>query len=318
MTFNLGSWIDSDSEVLEPLFRALQYTFLVCLDDAGVLQAWNQAFADLFPHAIDLDNRRFNDLLTVPGDSLLALPGNRPSALPTQVLRLKHANHYFRCVTLPVEKGVLVCGERLNISEDQALNTLSQLTNEMAGMNMQLAQKHRELQSAYSEIQHISRTDPLTDLPNRRYFMERLQDTLEEATHGNPSFALVLFDLDHFKHINDRFGHDAGDRVLQYFAALLKKHGRKSDLSARFGGEEFIALLPNTTVAEARRFAERIRSELADRNLLGNDYRITVSAGVGGYAPQLSREELIKQADLALYVAKNQGRDRVEVFSSTI
>ena len=318
MTLNLVAWIKPDAKVLEPLFQALQYTFLVCLDDAGVLRAWNQAFADLFPRSIGLDHRRFNDLLVVPGESLLALPGNHSSALPTQVLRLKHASHYFRCVTLPAGKGVLVCGERLVISEDQVFNSLSQLTNEMAGMNMQLAQKHRELQAAYSEIQHISRTDPLTDLPNRRYFMERLQDTLDGAIHGHPSFALVLFDLDHFKQINDRFGHDAGDRVLQYFAELLKKHGRKSDLSARFGGEEFIALLPDTKVAEARRFAERIRSELADRNLLGNGHRITVSAGICEYAPQLSREELIKQADLALYAAKNKGRDRVEICSSPI
>jgi diguanylate cyclase (GGDEF)-like protein len=125
----------------------------------------------------------------------------------------------------------------------------------------------------------------------------------------------VLFDLDHFKQINDQFGHDAGDQVLRNFAELLKKHSRKSDLPARFGGEEFIELLPNTTIEEANVFAERIRSELAAQRLLDNDHLITVSAGVCGYTSHLSREELIKQADVALYAAKNLGRNRVMVFS---
>ena len=299
----------------EDLFEFLEYTFLVTLDDEDRLLSWSPAFAHLFPQTTELAGKAFAELLTAPeGEDPLA-ESTVKIAPATRLLRSRPGNCYFRCVTLPIAEGSLVCGERLNITEDEAFNTLSRLTNEMAGMNMQLAQKHRELKNAYRKIELISQTDSLTGLPNRRCFLEQLQLTLELAAQGGEPFALVLFDLDHFKKINDQFGHDAGDRVLQYFAGLLKKHGRKGDLSARFGGEEFISLLPESTVDEACFFAERIREELSAQKLLNDEYQSTVSAGICGYDKRFSHEELIKQADLALYAAKESGRNRVSAYS---
>jgi diguanylate cyclase (GGDEF)-like protein len=312
---NLTHLIQTEAGPFGQLCNVLQDTFIIHLDDQDRLLSWNRTFARLFPGTIDLKGTRLDELLVVPKEESDAIPASKELAPQAHVLRLKHANHYFRCVALPASGGTLMCGERLQHSENQVLNSLSQLTNEMAGMNMQLVQKHRELKAAYGKIQQISRTDPLTELPNRRCFMERFQGLLDSSVPRAQSFALVLFDLDHFKQINDQFGHDAGDQVLRNFAELLKKHSRKSDLPARFGGEEFIELLPNTTIEEANVFAERIRSELAAQRLLNNDHLITVSAGVCGYTSHLSREELIKQADVALYAAKNLGRNRVMVFS---
>lgn len=314
---SLSLFVQRDVGLWEQLFKVLEYTFLVVLDGEDRLLAWNPAFAHLFPETPDLEGKAFDELLTAPeGEDPLADKTLKGKASATRLLRSRPGNCYFRCVTLPSGEGSLICGERLNITEDEAFNALSRLTNEMAGINMKLAQKHRELKNAYTEIEHISQTDSLTNLPNRRFFLEHLQGTLELAVQGGEAFALVLFDLDHFKKINDQFGHDAGDRVLQYFAGLLKKHGRKGDLSARFGGEEFISLLPATTIEEACFFAERIREELSAQVLLDTEHQCTVSAGICGYAQHFSREELIKQADLALYIAKESGRNRVSVYSS--
>lgn len=314
---NLSHLIQGEPRALKILLDTLQNTFLVCLDAQGRLLAWNRAFAGLFPFIVDFKGRPLKDLMGVPSEEketvFPELQGTEPQ---THVLCLKHARHHFRCVTLAVACGTLMIGERLHYSEDQVFNTLSQLTNEMASVHMKLVQKHRELQVAYGKIEHISRTDPLTDLPNRRSFMDRLEDMLLATAPGEEGFSLVLFDLDHFKQINDLFGHDAGDQVLCRFAELLKKYSRKSDLPARFGGEEFIALLPDTTIKEAWVFAERIRRELAASRLLKDKHRVTVSAGVCGYANPLSREELIKQADMALYDAKNTGRNRISIYSS--
>lgn len=313
---SLSYLVQRDVDPWEGLFELLEYTFLVALDEEDRLLSWNPAFAKLFPQTPELAGKAFDELLAAPeGEDPLAEITVKGKAPATRLLRSKPGNCYFRCVTLPKGKGSLVCGERLNITEGEAFNTLSRLTNEMAGMNMQLAQKHRELKNAYREIELISQTDSLTGLPNRRCFLEQLQVTLELAAQGEEAFALVLFDLDHFKKINDKFGHDAGDGVLQYFAGLLKKHGRKGDLSARFGGEEFISLLSETTIDEACFFAERIREELSVQQLLDDEHQITVSAGICGYAKHFSREELIKQADLALYAAKESGRNKVSVYS---
>jgi diguanylate cyclase (GGDEF)-like protein len=163
-----------------------------------------------------------------------------------------------------------------------------------------------------------SLTDPLTGVANRRGFFQSGERLLMRSRFACEPTALVLFDLDHFKSINDRYGHLAGDDVLISFCRSATSHLRPNDLFARIGGEEFASLLPNTTPQDAIRLAERVRAtvEAASQSVEEHTIRITVSAGVA-----LSNDAtadltgLLKAADQALYRAKEAGRNRVETSS---
>jgi diguanylate cyclase (GGDEF)-like protein len=153
-------------------------------------------------------------------------------------------------------------------------------------------------------------TDPLTGLLNRRALFDR---------HGKkplaPSTAVILFDLDYFKSINDRYGHNAGDRVLRIFAGELEAHSRPGDTAARFGGEEFALVVKEEAPGRAGMIAERIRKSFSDREVFADDQLIkcTVSVGVAPGHPAVTDFELmLGEADKALYAAKRAGRNRVE------
>lgn len=154
-------------------------------------------------------------------------------------------------------------------------------------------------------------TDPLTGLANRRRFMEVAGFRLEEARRYRHPFAIILMDLDHFKRINDHCGHSGGDAVLRAFADLIQRTARINDCMARWGGEEFIALLPNTQQPMAVKLAQRLRMLTAEIAVIP-DMRVTVSMGVSEYHEPDTVDTLIKRADEALYRAKQQGRDQVQ------
>jgi diguanylate cyclase (GGDEF)-like protein len=155
-----------------------------------------------------------------------------------------------------------------------------------------------------------ARTDPLTGLLNRRGFDERAALAMSHARREMTPTALVAFDIDHFKAINDEFGHEAGDRVLATIGALLRSEARAGDVLARRGGEEFAVLLPNSDEGNADAFAERVRSALAHTG----DLAVQVSAGVVAGTDGEDLAELLGRADVALYEAKRAGRNRVVVF----
>ena len=155
-----------------------------------------------------------------------------------------------------------------------------------------------------------ARIDPLTGLLNRRGFDERVQSELARARRAGDSLAVVSFDIDHFKRINDRAGHEAGDRVLIRVGAALRDHVRASDLVARIGGEEFVTLMPECDAAEAQRFAERIRAVLESEPPAGVP-SATVSAGVAAAVAPPDLLPLLRASDAALYAAKSAGRNRV-------
>lgn len=166
---------------------------------------------------------------------------------------------------------------------------------------------HRERSRAES----LALTDPLTELPNRRHVELVLEREFAAAQRGRP-LAVVLFDLDHFKAFNDRYGHQAGDEALREFAAILQRTTRQMNLAGRLGGEEFLAVLSDTDEAGAVAYAERVRSALRARPGLPDE--LTFSAGVAEFSPSLTDvTELLTRADRALYAAKAAGRDRVTV-----
>lgn len=156
-------------------------------------------------------------------------------------------------------------------------------------------------------------TDVLTGLPNRRHADETLERLLASARRKGRSVAVMLFDLDRFKAVNDRFGHAVGDDALRATADGTRELLRASDYVARFGGEEFIVLLSETASSEARTVAEALRSRIAELEVAGLDGRLTASFGIAAYPDHgVGADELIKAADVALYRAKEAGRDRVE------
>ncbi len=167
------------------------------------------------------------------------------------------------------------------------------------------------------ELRFLAAHDPLTGLNNRHIFQEQLTHELERAQRYERKLSLLMMDIDHFKHINDRYGHPAGDEVLKEFAGRLQDNLRQSDFIARYGGEEFVVLLPETDVVDAHRLAERIREAIAREPFHINKQDIipvTASVGLAAYPGHAEDgENLVSMADGALYEAKNAGRNQVRL-----
>lgn len=158
--------------------------------------------------------------------------------------------------------------------------------------------------------------DPLTELWNRQAMEDRLQREWSRSLRHEEVFSFLMMDVDHFKAINDTFGHPAGDRVLCALARVLTAQCRDSDVPCRYGGEEFAVILPCTDAASARVFAERCREEVRSVSLPAHDHviRVTASFGLADSRNVSSQEELVRRADEALYHAKQAGRNRVVVW----
>ena len=157
-------------------------------------------------------------------------------------------------------------------------------------------------------------TDGLTGLHNRRYLDSHLQTLFDRAVARRRPLSLMITDIDRFKSVNDTYGHDGGDEVLREFARRLRKNVRGIDLACRYGGEEFVVVMPDTEAEIAEKVAERVRAEIADTAFSIGEQRVTVtvSAGVSSLKKGVdSVADLLKRADVALYEAKSGGRNRV-------
>jgi len=160
--------------------------------------------------------------------------------------------------------------------------------------------------------------DSMTQLYNHHHFRQLLQNELARAERYKRPLSLLFCDIDHFKAINDTFGHLAGDRVIKALATKLRMETRESDHAARYGGEEFAVILPETTIEDAKVIAERLRSEIESMDITygGNSIFISLSFGIADLTDNKPADidELISRADKALYQAKEQGRNRCIVF----
>jgi diguanylate cyclase (GGDEF)-like protein len=169
-----------------------------------------------------------------------------------------------------------------------------------------------------AQLWEMAVTDGLTGLYVRRYFMVKFQEELHRAERYNKALSIVMCDLDHFKRINDSFGHTVGDRVLKAVGRFLQNNIRDVDIIARYGGEEFVILLPEAEKEEAFTVSERLRNSLADMKIDGLP-QMTVSLGIASYPEDgESIDLIIKQADTALYAAKQTGRNRVVKYGKPI
>lgn len=180
------------------------------------------------------------------------------------------------------------------------------LKDEVGLRTRQLEETNSELQAALRRVEQLARTDGLTELYNRRHFEEIFSRELVETRHRARSLALILFDLDHFKKVNDVHGHVVGDTVLKRFAEVLVQCSRSTDIVARIGGEEFTVLLPNIGPEDAMAYCDRVRRRLAE-----SGFMTTTSAGIAVLPfDGISKSELFESADRALYAAKAAGRNR--------
>jgi diguanylate cyclase (GGDEF)-like protein len=173
-----------------------------------------------------------------------------------------------------------------------------------------------EREEMVRSLEQLAITDGLTGVFNHRYFQMRLENEVKRSVRYRLPFALLLIDLDHFKHVNDKFGHAAGDHVLSEVAGMIRRSVRESDMTARYGGEEFAVLLAQASPKEAQVTAERLRKNVEGLSIeVGESQRISVTISIGSATfPENgeSRESLLEAADKALYAAKKGGRNRVE------
>lgn len=201
-------------------------------------------------------------------------------------------------------------------------------------MEQQITARTAKLEKAYEDIkrlkdhyENISVLDQLTGLYNRRYFYNQIELTMAGYERYGQSMCLLVLDIDHFKVINDSFGHSFGDQVLVDVATTLKRHVRNADVLVRYGGEEFVIIFTNTSCSNGLIFAERIRNEINQQTWWKDQHQVTVTMSIGLYChdkscypegQKLDIDNIVHYADIALYEAKKRGRNQVVKFSEEL
>ncbi len=205
-----------------------------------------------------------------------------------------------------------------------AVKQEEELSSRVLDQNMNLKRAYQnieiinlELERSNKELQRIARYDILSGLMNRMSLFTMIDIEIERAMRTGSTLCGIMMDIDHFKNVNDSFGHQCGDMVIRMIGDVLKQELRKYDHAGRYGGEEFFILLPNTSIQQARRFGERFRVALEEQVVRCDDDEIPVTAslGIAQFRSGESREMWISRADRTMYAAKQNGRNRVETES---
>lgn len=237
-------------------------------------------------------------------------------------LHLKQAQHPYREVPLIMLTGHDMVANTVRGLEAGASDCLTKPFHDeelvaRVQVHLKLKQLQDELREKHAALEQISRTDPLTGVANRRHFMEVLEQELARARRYESCLSFVMVDLDHFKQINDGWGHQLGDQALASVASTLQAQTRIHDLVGRYGGEELVLLLPQTDAQDGYAVAERCRRAIEHLELPhdGQPVRVTASFGVATHSSaDVDRvDDLIRWADSALYESKRAGRNRVTV-----
>lgn len=226
---------------------------------------------------------------------------------------------------IPVQLSRYLTSDFQQMQQNATLSPLRNDKGEVAHVCVSIedatdAVLYRErLEKAKKELETMSLTDALTDLPNRRHLMENLKCELSKHARHKRPLSVAILDIDHFKRVNDTYGHICGDHVLSGLAKIFPDHLRTYDFVARYGGEEFCVILANTTLEEAFIVVERLRAAVQEASLQadGHEIRITVSIGItSNEGPEkITMDSILGRADKALYRAKAEGRNRTERFT---
>lgn len=207
----------------------------------------------------------------------------------------------------------------INTLLSEVVDETRQMKASMERMRQEFETKSAEMEELRKELEQVrlqASTDALTGLANRATFFDQLQHAVEQTEENRRPFCVVMADIDHFKRVNDTFGHLVGDKVIRFVAETLKQSVKGQDTAARYGGEEFALLLPDTSAENAVILCDKIREHIASTNLVRTGTReslgqITISAGVAQYRFGEEMMDFMQRADQALYVAKEGGRNRV-------
>ncbi len=282
---------------------------VLLVDAAGIICDFNAYFEELLSSPHPILGQPLQAFLTEP----LVLPTLQTSQwqsvrLPIQI---KQTGHLFTGHIIPIEDGFLIIAHTFRANHQQTFETLSRITIELTDITRELNRKNRDLKAANERITQLMNTDPLTGLANRRYLKEILDRELSSARRHKLHLSALMADIDHFKSVNDTYGHDVGDMVLVSVSHSLKDASRKEDLVARFGGEEFVIVLPDAPLEDALQCAERMRKRIEGLAFPGIDKPVTASFGATEFLFTEEAEALLKRADEALYEAKHGGRNRV-------
>tara|TARA_Y100000310_G_C20704311_1_gene833479 strand:- start:7385 stop:8194 length:810 start_codon:yes stop_codon:yes gene_type:complete len=182
----------------------------------------------------------------------------------------------------------------------------------------ELIETQKQLKGTLKKLDELAKTCELTGLPNRRHILECLEKEFYRAKRYSSMFAVIIADIDHFKKVNDTYGHSVGDETIIHFSKLVKDNLRETDMVGRIGGEEFVIVLPNTDQVNATILANRIRESVANCPLpleSNQPLRVTSSFGVSQFlTSDEDKSEVVKRADEALYIAKNSGRNKVHSY----
>ncbi len=198
-------------------------------------------------------------------------------------------------------------------AEIQRLNAELDKTNkELDEAKRLINRKTIELKAVLTQAEEVSHVDGLTFLPNRRQIIKNLQNEVIRAERYNALLSISMIDIDHFKKVNDSYGHTVGDQILFQLATMLQDDIRDPDTVGRYGGEEFLVVLPNTRLKQAAEQAARLCKHIRETEIeIGEKIQLTVSIGVAEYKHgEEDWQKFLSRADMALYVSKNSGRDR--------
>ena len=281
------------------------------LEKDGELLSWNPAF-DSIKKALP-DKTYLKDFLSPSSADVfegLFVEAKRERARARGNLEFIH----------PTRSGALACllvplpGERvLFIAEPGTANALDAVAAELQSTKERLQRKETELKAVIAQANEVSHTDALTYLPNRRQIVGDLQREVIFSDHYGTPLAISLLDIDHFKSINDTYGHISGDEVLRKLADELRQHIRHPDTIGRYGGEEFLLILPHSTVIAATEQAERLCKYVRSLVIQAGKHNISLTISMGVAQFKIQREDwqtFLSRADKALYQAKNNGRNQ--------
>ncbi len=296
---------------VEPFLEATSL-LVALLDKGGRLLSWNPAFG-LFKQTrraqthlrhflASASEATFDQLLSTALDGRIRTKGELEFTGETR-------NDHFDCLFIPMPAECI-----LFVAEPVALaSMLEAVTAELQSAKRILRIKETELKAVLAQADEVSHTDALTFLPNRKQIMGDLQrEVIFSDRYGTP-LTISMLDVDHFKQINDTFGHPVGDDVLRRLASELRDHIRYPDTIGRYGGDEFLIVLPHSTLKAATQQAERLCRHVRSLRIRSGDEEITMAISLGIAQYKIHQEDwqtLLARADAALYQAKNNGRDQ--------